>query len=72
MEVSQNSPNLKWLPSVGVVPLNSETCLVGHDGWSDGRFGDFFSSEVWLNDYILIDELRNSGFRFSEGIVTHY
>ncbi len=59
MEVSQNSANLKWLPSIGVVPLNSETCLVGHDGWSDGRFGDFFGSEVWLNDYILIDELRN-------------
>jgi predicted MPP superfamily phosphohydrolase len=58
-EVSLNSPKLKWLPSAGVVSLTSETCLIGHDGWSDGRSGDFFNSEVWLNDYILIDELKS-------------
>src|SRR5438552_2568346 len=31
-------PNLHWLPRAGVVPLTDETCLVGHDGWGDGRY----------------------------------
>ncbi len=57
-EISLNSVKLKWLPSVGIVSLTTETCLIGHDGWSDGRFGDFFNSEVWLNDYLLIEELK--------------
>lgn len=50
--------NLIWLPQAGVVRLSKETCLVGHDGWADGRFGDFFGSRVMLNDYMLIAELR--------------
>jgi 3',5'-cyclic AMP phosphodiesterase CpdA len=58
-EISAKSAKLKWLPSVDIVPLSSKTCLIGHDGWSDGRLGDFFNSYVWLNDYILIDELKD-------------
>ena len=50
---------LHWLPAVGVVPLTANTALVGHDSWADGRLGDFFQSEVVLNDYVLITELRN-------------
>jgi Icc protein len=52
------SRRLRWLPECGVVRLTPDTALVGHDGWADGRVGDFFSSEVLLNDYALIDELR--------------
>jgi Icc-related predicted phosphoesterase len=50
---------LRWLPAIGVVPLTVTTALVGHDSWADGRLGDFFQSEVMLNDYVLITELRN-------------
>lgn len=50
---------LRYLPAVGVVPLAANTALVGHDSWADGRLGDFFQSEVALNDYVLIRELRN-------------
>ncbi len=57
-EMSRTSKRLKWLPIVGIVPLTAKTCLIGHDGWSDGRYGDFFGSDVMLNDYLLIDELR--------------
>lgn len=57
-EMSRTSVRLKWLPSVGIVPLTAKTCLIGHDGWSDGRYGDFFCSDVILNDYLLIEELR--------------
>jgi 3',5'-cyclic AMP phosphodiesterase CpdA len=49
-------PNLHWLPDAGVVPLTAEACLVGHDGWGDGRLGDYFGTDVLLNDLGLIEE----------------
>jgi Icc protein len=49
---------LHWLPARGVVGLTATTALAGHDSWADGRLGDFFRSNVLLNDYRLIDELR--------------
>jgi 3',5'-cyclic AMP phosphodiesterase CpdA len=56
--LSQQSDMLHWLPASGVVPLSEETALVGHGGWGDGRAGSFLQSDVVLNDYLLIDELR--------------
>ncbi len=53
------SPWLHWLPASGVIPLTANATLVGHDSWADGRLGDFFRSEVALNDYFLITELRS-------------
>jgi predicted phosphohydrolase len=50
-------PNLHWLPRAGVIRLTETTALVGHDGWGDGRLGDYQGSEVFLNDWHLIDEL---------------
>jgi 3',5'-cyclic-AMP phosphodiesterase len=50
-------PNLHWMPREGVVRLTERTCLVGHDGWADGRVGDYAGSDVHLNDWCLIDEL---------------
>ena len=37
--------------------LTPNTCLVGHDGWGDGRLGDYEHSLVQLNDFRLISEL---------------
>lgn len=51
-------PNLYWLPKAGVVPLTNEACLIGHDGWGDGRLGDYWGSEVELSDWGLITELN--------------
>jgi hypothetical protein len=48
---------LHWLPASGVVSLTAATGLIGHDSWADGRLGNFFRSEVMLNDYVLISEL---------------
>ena len=56
--LTAESSTLHWLPARGVVPLTSSTALVGHDSWADGRFGHFFRSDVLLNDYFLIAELR--------------
>ncbi|MGL4463545.1 MAG: metallophosphoesterase family protein [Planctomycetia bacterium] len=57
------NPNLHWLPDAGVVSLTDSTCLVGHDGWGDGRLGDYLGSDVLLNDFRLIEEF--GGFQES-------
>lgn len=49
-------PNLRYMPDVGVVPLTESACLIGHDGWGDGRLGDYHGSDVLLNDFGLIGE----------------
>lgn len=55
----QDVENLHWLNAEAVVKLNDDTALVGHDGWGDGRYGDFLNSSVALNDYVMIQELSN-------------
>ena len=50
-------PGLHWLNTSGVVSLTPEVALVGHDGWADGRLGDYGGSRVELNDFNLIAEL---------------
>jgi Icc protein len=50
---------LRWLSRSEAIELDPETCLVGHDGWADGRLGDYEGSDVRLNDFVLIrDFLR--------------
>lgn len=50
------TPSLHWMPDAGVVPLTADACLVGHDGWGDGRLGDYHATDVLLNDFGLIGE----------------
>jgi len=52
-------PRLGWLSSSGVVPLTEKTALIGHDGWYDGQYADWYKSKVYLNDYLLIGELAD-------------
>ena len=49
--------SLHYLTQGDVFPLTDKVGLVGHDGWADGRIGDYESSEVMMNDYQLIKEL---------------
>lgn len=62
-EISKKSSHIHWLPQCGVVPLSEKTALVGHDGWADGRYGDFLNSSIYLNDYRLIQDLLFSNRR---------
>ncbi len=48
---------LTYLSQAGCVKLTDTTGLVGHDGWGDGRLGDYANSTVRLNDHRLIREL---------------
>jgi 3',5'-cyclic AMP phosphodiesterase CpdA len=59
-QLSRAQSGLTWLPDVDFVELTAGTALVGHGGWGDGRAKDFMTSDVMLNDYRLIDELRAS------------
>jgi 3',5'-cyclic-AMP phosphodiesterase len=58
VEVTNGCKNLTYLSRAGIVELTPNTCLVGHDGWADARLGDYDRSDVILNDFLLIDELR--------------
>ncbi len=55
--VEQNN-HLVWLSQSGVIELSPDTCLIGHEGFADGRLGDPLGSQVVLNDYHLIKELH--------------
>jgi len=49
---------LKYLPSMGVVELTPNTCLIGHDSWYDCRFGDYWNSHFELSDFDLIEDIK--------------
>jgi len=55
-QLTQRASQLHWLNNSGVVELTSQTGLLGHDGWANGRLGNRIRSEVMLNDYFLIQE----------------
>ena len=55
--MSELNPKLHYLTDGKLVELNTNTCLIGHDSWADGRCGDFLGSPVILNDYRMIEEL---------------
>lgn len=59
IRLTQDVENLHWLNLEKYIELDNNTALVGHDGWADGRFGDFYTSSVFLNDYVMIQELAN-------------
>jgi predicted MPP superfamily phosphohydrolase len=48
---------LNYLTTMGVTELSPHTAIIGHDGWPDGRLGDFRGTDVILNDHILIEEI---------------
>ena len=58
-DLTRVSRGLLWLNESGVTKLAEKTILVGHDGWGDGRLGDFHKSHVQLNDFLLIQELAD-------------
>lgn len=49
---------LTWLNTQGAVSLTENTALVGHDGWYDGGYSDWFSSRLVMNEYHIVKEFR--------------
>jgi Icc protein len=56
--LAEQSDFLVYMTATTVVELSPKTALIGHDGWADARLGDFHESDVFLNDYVAIQELR--------------
>jgi predicted phosphohydrolase len=56
-------PRLRYLSFCEPLELTPRVGLVGHDGWADGRVGDYERSTVMMNDYKLIAELAGVGKR---------
>ncbi len=56
-QLGRQHPRLCFLTESPPVALTPEIGLVGHDGWADGRVGDYQRSYVMMNDYRLIEEL---------------
>lgn len=46
-----------YLNNTGVVKLADNTALVGHDGWYDGEYDNWFTSKLDMMDYHIITEL---------------
>lgn len=61
---------LNWLTILDVVELDKKNALIGHDGWADGRFGDYIHSDVFLNDYMHIEDLNAVVFSKEERLTT--
>lgn len=64
--LSETHPAIQWLPPAGVVALDTETALVGVDGWADGRVGNPLTTPLVLNDDRLIAEVAAHPDRISK------
>jgi 3',5'-cyclic AMP phosphodiesterase CpdA len=57
-DLSRTARWLHWLPAAGIVELDAETSLVGHDSWADGRFGKGVRSRFLLNDFFCVYDFQ--------------
>ena len=56
----QGHPQLTYLTYAEPVRLSAGYALVGHDGWADGRCGDYDNSRVVMSDHRFIRELAGT------------
>ncbi len=59
IELSKGIEKLKFLDVENPIDVTSKIGIIGQGGWADGRYGNYDSSHVKLNDYKLIEELNN-------------
>jgi 3',5'-cyclic-AMP phosphodiesterase len=53
----KEEPDLHWLSESGVIELNSETAIIGHEGWGDAGFGTIGLTGTVPNDFTRIKDL---------------
>ncbi len=58
-QVTRQTAHLHWMNDSGVIELTPDTALIGHDGWADGRCGNYARSELLLTDYVAIKDFHN-------------
>lgn len=52
----QTRTSIAWLTERDPMPLVADVCILGVDGWGDGRNGDFLATPIRLNDADLIHD----------------
>lgn len=57
-KLTAEKPNLFYLSASDPIVSGIDLAIVGHDGWADGRLGDYDESDLVLNDYLLITDFR--------------
>ncbi|MEE2642025.1 MAG: metallophosphoesterase [Planctomycetota bacterium] len=62
-ELASGKENLHYLSFSEPIRLSERSALIGHDGWSDGRLGDFEKSVVMMHDYHTINDLAGHNKR---------
>jgi predicted phosphohydrolase len=58
VRLCQENPRLHYLTTEESYPLSEHVGVVGHDGWADGRLGNYSRSLVKMLDWKLIAELE--------------
>lgn len=51
--------HIHYLTKEQIIEITPTTALIGHDGWSDARAGNFMTSTISLHDYTLINDLKD-------------
>ncbi len=58
-ELMQQNSGIHYLTKGDCFEIASNVGVIGHDGWGDGRCGDFLESKLVIKDYQHIEELQN-------------
>lgn len=61
VELCDANPLLNYVSNMAPISLSADTGLVGHDGWPDGRSGNYVCSDFKTNDFVVIQELCFQG-----------
>jgi predicted phosphohydrolase len=56
-KLCRDNEKLHWLNNEGVVELDKDVALIGHDGWYDAKAGNI-NGGVILNDFRMVDDLK--------------
>lgn len=57
--LTDEHPDLYWLSESGVIALNSETALIGHEGWADARYAPVPPAGNVPRDFMRIEDFKS-------------
>ena len=54
--LNQTTPNIRWLGGIEHARLTKNVAIVGHDCWYDALNGDWKTSQIFMSDWITIED----------------
>ncbi len=57
-ELNDEHPIVAYFHNKMTILPGTKTALIGINGWYDGRYGDYITSNVQLNDFQLIEDFK--------------